>query len=189
MDHKQRDSTSPRNRKRKREPISSSSEEQELDEEATSTPIEKWTELIAVYHAISDCTHERVNQCSSAADDPTSTTRKKATLSNLERTFCSMLLQNLKQIIEHKNSILVQNDKAILEKRFAEQKLNELQSELFQIKMKMQHLKGDCVALEKKGTKLKQEWERLNSANSMICKLERLCSGEPMVARHEDKEG
>lgn len=114
--------------------------------------------------------------------------RNTTAASMVEIQFCQMLTQDMVKIIEHKDVIATQNHHVAIEKERLEKRRDEIQSELFLLRMQIQQLKGECKALlQKKGRS--KEWEFIEAANATILNLESLITSAPNLAQATEKEG
>lgn len=103
-----------------------------------------------------------------------------------EIQFCHTITQDMVKSIEQKDAIAMQNYHLTIENERLEKRRDEIQSELFLLRMEIQQLKGECKALlQKKGSN--QEWEVIEAANATILNLERLLSSP--TSQVNEKEG
>jgi hypothetical protein len=113
--------------------------------------------------------------------------RNTTAASVAEIQFCHMLTQDMIKIIEHKDVIAIQNHHLAIEKERLEKRRDEIQSELFLLRMQIQQLKGECKALLQKKSSNK-EWDFIEAANVTILNLQSLISSAPNLAQVTEKE-
>lgn len=101
-----------------------------------------------------------------------------------EIQFCHTITQDMVKAIEQKDAIAMQNYHLTIENERLEKRRDEIQSELFLLRMEIQQLKGDCKALlQTKGSN--QEWEVIEAANATILNLESLLSSSNIAGKRK----